>query len=257
MAFAPLHVPRSSGGTVLTMNQPPLAAVVLAAHPQLPGHRLCRACRRSRRSSARLLSPGGNPNEIALTYDDGPNDIATERLLEVLARHDVRAYVFSYRPICAAAAADCAGDRRGGHLVGNHTMTHPWLAWQSAARIREELAGCNAALEDTLGATDSLLSAAPWSASAVCAPRCPRAWDLTPVQWNVMPKDWGRHRGGDDCRQRSSRRYAQSAAGRGSNILLHDGGDRVAWDSRAFRRSRRPTRFCAVMHSKAESEFVR
>lgn len=32
--------------------------------------------------------------EIALTYDDGPNDPHTFRLLEVLARHDVRATFF-------------------------------------------------------------------------------------------------------------------------------------------------------------------
>jgi len=32
--------------------------------------------------------------QIALTYDDGPNDPHTLRLLEVLAKHDVRATFF-------------------------------------------------------------------------------------------------------------------------------------------------------------------
>ena len=32
--------------------------------------------------------------QLALTYDDGPNDPHTLRLLEVLARHDVRATFF-------------------------------------------------------------------------------------------------------------------------------------------------------------------
>src|SRR5580704_12890410 len=90
-----------------------------------------------------LIAPR-NPNEIALTYDDGPNDIVTERLLEVLARHNVRASFFfignyvRQRPQIVRAVSSA------GHLIGNHTMTHPWLAWQSATRIREELAGCNA-----------------------------------------------------------------------------------------------------------------
>src|SRR5580704_12038824 len=98
-----------------------------------------------------LIAPP-TPNEIALTYDDGPNDDATERLLEVLARHNTRAtffmigrYVLARPQIARAVAA-------AGHLIGNHTMTHPWLAWQSEARIREELTACNKALEDTLGA---------------------------------------------------------------------------------------------------------
>jgi hypothetical protein len=83
-----------------------------------------------------VLVASRNPNEIALTYDDGPNDIATERLLEVLARHEVRATFFligrfvRQRPQIARAIA------AAGHLIGNHTMTHPWLAWQSAASAR-------------------------------------------------------------------------------------------------------------------------
>src|SRR6266566_2602529 len=99
----------------------------------------------------KTLIASGNQNEIALTYDDGPNDIVTERLLDVLAVHNVRATFFligryvRQRPQIARAIASA------GHLIGNHTMTHPWLAWQSSARIRHELIGCNAILEDTLG----------------------------------------------------------------------------------------------------------
>src|SRR5271167_217129 len=99
----------------------------------------------------KTLIAGCDPNEIALTYDDGPNDIVTERLLDLLAAHNVRAtffligrYVRQRPQIVRAIAA-------AGHLIGNHTMTHPWLAWQSPARIRRELADCNSILEDTLG----------------------------------------------------------------------------------------------------------
>src|SRR5260370_40588419 len=42
----------------------------------------------------KVLIASRDPNEIALTYDDGPNDIVTERLLDVLARHNVRATFF-------------------------------------------------------------------------------------------------------------------------------------------------------------------
>ena len=39
----------------------------------------------------RTLIAGVNPREVALTFDDGPNDAATPELLEVLARHKVQA----------------------------------------------------------------------------------------------------------------------------------------------------------------------
>ena len=37
---------------------------------------------------------GNDPTEAALTYDDGPNDVATDALLDLLARHNARATFF-------------------------------------------------------------------------------------------------------------------------------------------------------------------
>jgi peptidoglycan/xylan/chitin deacetylase (PgdA/CDA1 family) len=71
--------------------------------------------------------------QIALTYDDGPNDLHTLALLEVLARHEVRATFFmigrhvAERPEIARAVA------QAGHVVGNHTFTHPLLTFASDA----------------------------------------------------------------------------------------------------------------------------
>src|SRR6202158_5616163 len=58
---------------------------------------------------------------IALTYDDGPNDPHSLRLLDVLAKHNVRATFFmigryvQQRPDIARAVA------QGRHVIGNHT----------------------------------------------------------------------------------------------------------------------------------------
>ena len=136
-----------------------------------------------------VLIANRNPDEIALTYDDGPNDIVTERLLEVLAHHNVRATFFligryvRQRPQIARVIAS------SGHLIGNHSMTHPWLAWQSATRIREELAGCNALLEDTLGVPIRYFRA-PHGARRPAVLSIARSLGLTPVQWNIIPGDW-------------------------------------------------------------------
>ena len=54
-----------------------------------------RRCGRRRRSSGETLIAGTDPREVALTFDDGPNDAATPQLLEVLARHEVRATFFA------------------------------------------------------------------------------------------------------------------------------------------------------------------
>jgi peptidoglycan-N-acetylglucosamine deacetylase len=171
----------------------------------------------------KLLIAPRNPNEIALTYDDGPNDIATERLLEVLARNNTRATFFligryvHQRPAIARAIATA------GHLIGNHTMTHPWLAWQSTARIREELTRCNAAIEDTLGAPVRYFRA-PHGARRPAVFRIAHDLGLTPVQWNLLPGDWkpiGARKIADRTLSGILRNQRQN---RSSNIVLHDGG---------------------------------
>jgi peptidoglycan-N-acetylglucosamine deacetylase len=171
----------------------------------------------------KLLIAGSNPNEIALTYDDGPNDIATERLLDVLARHNTHATFFligryvRQRPQIARAIASA------GHLIGNHTMTHPWLAWQSASRIREELANCNAAIEDTLGAPVRYLRA-PHGARRPVVFRIARELGLTAVQWNLLPGDW-KPIDANEIATRTIRGIERNQRqNRASNIVLHDGG---------------------------------
>jgi peptidoglycan/xylan/chitin deacetylase (PgdA/CDA1 family) len=169
-----------------------------------------------------LVAPG-NANEIALTYDDGPNDVVTERLLDVLAEHKVRAsffligrYVRQRPQIVRAIAAS-------GHLIGNHSMTHPWLAWQSATRIREEIAGCNAILEDTLGAPVRYFRA-PHGARRPAVLHIARSLGLTPVQWNILPGDW-KPIGAEAIATRTILAITRNERrNRASNIVLHDGG---------------------------------
>jgi peptidoglycan-N-acetylglucosamine deacetylase len=171
----------------------------------------------------RTLIAGPNPNEIALTYDDGPNDIVTERLLDVLAHHKVRATFFFIgryvreRPQIARAVA------AAGHLIGNHTLTHPWLAWQSTARIRSELGDCNAILEDTLGLPIRFFRA-PHGARRPAVLSIARSLGLTPVQWNILPGDW-KPIGAEEIAARTIRAITQNQRHRrASNIVLHDGG---------------------------------
>src|SRR6266849_4210439 len=104
--------------------------------------------------------------QLSLTYDDGPNDPHTLRLLEVLAKHNVRATFFligrylQQRPDIARELV------KAGHVIGNHTFTHPLLTFKSTRELRTQLVGCERALTDAVGtdrsytvtATDRLIS---------------------------------------------------------------------------------------------------
>jgi peptidoglycan/xylan/chitin deacetylase (PgdA/CDA1 family) len=171
----------------------------------------------------KVLIASRNPNEVALTYDDGPNDVVTERLLDLLAEHNVRATFFLIGNFVRQRPQIVRVIAASGHLIGNHTMTHPWLAWQSAARIRQELAGCNSVLEDTLGVPIRYFRA-PHGARRPVVLRIARELGLTSVQWNILPKDW-QPIGAEEIAARTIRAVTRNQhSNRASNIVLHDGG---------------------------------
>jgi len=170
----------------------------------------------------RTLIAGDDPGEIALTFDDGPNDAATPQLLEVLARHGVHATFFAMGDFARQRPEIVRQVVAAGHVLGNHTMSHPRLSTQSSARIRQELADCSAVLEDIVGAAVKFFRP-PFGARRPYVLRAARDLGLTPVMWNVTGYDWnpigveGILANLDEGIARNQRR------GRGANLLLHDG----------------------------------
>ena len=170
----------------------------------------------------RTVIAGRDPLEIALTYDDGPNPAATPALLDVLARHNARATFFMIGEHARSYPELVRAVHEAGHLLGNHTMTHPWLAWQPARVIREELSGCSKLLEDLIGQPVRYMRP-PHGARRPAVMRIAHQLGMQTVQWNIMGHDWqpigaeGILKHIDKGLQRVRRWH------RGGNILLHDG----------------------------------
>jgi peptidoglycan/xylan/chitin deacetylase (PgdA/CDA1 family) len=158
--------------------------------------------------------------QIALTYDDGPNDPHTLKLLDVLAKHNVRATFFMIgryvrqRPDIARAVA------QAGHVVGNHTFTHPLLIFQSAEQTRSQLVDCNRALQDAVG-EHSKLFRPPFGGRRPATLRIARELGLHTVMWNVTGYDWTAPPAAV-----IEKKVARQMRG-GDVILLHDGDDKA------------------------------
>lgn len=170
----------------------------------------------------RTLTHGSNPRQVALTYDDGPNDPHTLRLLDVLAAYNVKATFFLIGRYVRQRPDIVRAIRQSGHDIGNHTFTHPNLIFASASRVRRELEDCARALHDAVGEYQPLFRP-PFGGRLPIALRVARSLGLQPIMWSVTAYDWSAQSSaeiiGHVDRQMNKTKNRQSEI-----VLLHDGG---------------------------------
>lgn len=161
------------------------------------------------------LKPG--TKQLALTYDDGPNDPHTFRLLEVLSKHNVRATFFLIGRYVRQRPDIAREVFQAGHVIGNHTFTHPVLSLKSNSEIRNELTTCHQALQDAIGPPTNLFRP-PFGARRPAVLRIARELGIRPIMWNVTGYDWSAPPAAT-----IEQKCAKQICG-GDVILLHDGG---------------------------------
>jgi len=187
-----------------------------AVHPraQLFGPTICRT------TSAR---------QLAITFDDGPNPSITPRLLDLLDRYHARATFFligRYARECPHLVREIAAR---GHVIGNHTQTHPNLFWLGPAQIREQLGRCQEAIAGASAAAPRWFRP-PFGLRNPALAGAARDFDLRVVMWTLIPGDW---RAKSDewliDRITSIAAHAQNTASNrasGDVLCLHDGSHR-------------------------------
>ena len=172
------------------------------------------------------LTAPTRPGELALTFDDGPNPVWTPKLLDALASHNVRATFFLLGSFAQAQRDLVRRIAAGGHLIGNHSWSHPDLSRTSAQRVRQELARTSETLEQIIGAPVHYFRP-PFGARRPTVFRIARELGLKPVLWNAMTNDWNEP-SADQITARLAQKIERiTRAGSAVNIVLHDGGHRA------------------------------
>lgn len=160
-----------------------------------------------------------NSRRLALTYDDGPNDPHTWRMMEVLERHRVKATFFLLGRFVEEKPEIVRALAATGHAIGSHTWDHPNLIFASAVEVRRQLEKTQQAIFDAAGVRPRLFRP-PFGGRRPASLRVARSLGLRPVMWSVTCYDW---------KAKSATEivgHAERQIRGGDVILLHDGGHR-------------------------------
>jgi peptidoglycan/xylan/chitin deacetylase (PgdA/CDA1 family) len=163
---------------------------------------------------------GDTPRAVALTFDDGPWPVHTERVLHVLRRFHVPATFFMVGTQVERYPELVREVERQGHEIGNHTMHHPEIpsfADMLDRRVAQEMADANALLADDH--VHPTLFRPPGGSYDAAVVEQARLQGMRTVLWSVDPEDWKASRTRKDI-VRSVLKHVQA----GSIVLLHDGG---------------------------------
>lgn len=127
---------------------------------------------------------------VALTFDDGPHATQTARLLELLARENVRVTFFEIADKVAQHPDIARAIVAAGHEIGNHSKTHANLA---------ELADLEAVRAEVVDAQTIIREATGFTPKVFRAPRLahgPELWTvlgelgLPSIASNFATRDW-------------------------------------------------------------------
>ena len=171
-----------------------------------------------------------SPRKLAITFDDGPNPSVTPKLLDLLERYKAQATFFVIGTYAREFPELVREVKSRGHVVGNHTETHPKLFWRNSSDIRVELRLCQSAIKNAAGVAAKWFRPPfglrnPWVAVAA------RELDLRVAMWTLMPGDWKAPSAQwlidrmEPIAARA-RRSPQKAGGTGDILCLHDGSHR-------------------------------
>jgi len=158
--------------------------------------------------------------QIALTFDDGPNEPFTSQILDILREHGIRATFFILGQNSERFADVCQRIRQEGHVIGNHSHSHSrWLALKREPGITRELELAQEAIYKASGVKPDLFRP-PYGFWTPWMLRTARKLGFKVITWDNMTNDWESGKEADEIVTAILKR-----AKPGGIVVLHDGRD--------------------------------
>jgi peptidoglycan/xylan/chitin deacetylase (PgdA/CDA1 family) len=162
------------------------------------------------------LSGAGRADHVALTFDDGPDPVATPRLLDLLDALNWKASFFLLGDMVRRdrALAQEVADR--GHEIAVHGFRHVSHLRRRPADIRDDVIAARDLIEDATGQPVRWLRP-PYGAVSAGSLSAARAAELQLILWTTWGRDW---RGA--ASPATVEADVQRTMEAGATVLLHD-----------------------------------
>ncbi len=157
---------------------------------------------------------------VALTYDDGPNPPYTDRLLDVLAKHDVKATFFLIGKRIERHPETVDRMIAEGHQIGNHTYSHPVLGFLPPFYVQRQIERTDDLIRQH-GVVEEIVFRAPMLTRFLSVAYVLAKLDRTHISGDVWSWDWTTQN--PDKITETVVKKTLSSTGTGSIIVLHDG----------------------------------
>lgn len=156
-----------------------------------------------------------NGKYIALTFDDGPHEEVTPRILETLKEYDAKAtfYMLGKKAETYPEIAKQVADE--GHEVANHSVTHANLNAVSGERIRTEVLDSLTQIEKATGVTPTTFRP-PYGEFNQTVIDHAEDSNQSIIMWSVDTLDW-KSRNADSIYE-----VTKNQSRSGSIVLMHD-----------------------------------
>ena len=133
----------------------------------------------------------GNNNEkkVALTFDDGPNDVYTRQILDILKQNDVRATFFMIGKNVERYPEVAREVAESGEVIGNHSYTHRNLIFDINPFVRKQITRTQNVIFDNTGIVTNLFRP-PFGGDDPFTLHQTKKLGYVIVKWSVSSKDW-------------------------------------------------------------------
>lgn len=156
--------------------------------------------------------------KIALTFDAAWGNDDTQKIMEILKKHDVKVTFFMTGGWVESYPEDVKMILAEGHDLGNHSQNHKNMSQLSDAEKEEELMSVHDKVKELTG-YDMFLFRPPYGDYDTKLMKVARKCNYYPIQWDVDSLDWKDY-GADSI----IKTVAQNEhLGNGSIILCHNG----------------------------------